>query len=192
MGGVGVGWTVLVSAAVPVGVAPFTTDGDAPAAPQPASASRQDQTSNTHRNARIQRSLPLDQQGNALDRTILLHTTQPTKVDAPDPRFGPATITSNGFTASNPLATTVRFAYPTRGEGQLQLPPLHTLNLRVARRVETKWGWIDPAIDVFNPLNWDHYLQFRAGATQTYNSWFGQGTNRQRARSVQVSVRVGF
>jgi hypothetical protein len=115
-----------------------------------------------------------------------------THIDAPDPRFGPETITRNGLTVSNPLATTVRFAYATRGEGQITLPPVHVLNLRLGHRLDTRWGRIDSAIDVFNPFNWDRFLTFQGGAAQSYSPSFGQGSNRQRARSVQVSARVGF
>src|SRR5206468_3421286 len=38
-----------------------------------------------------------------------------TRLAAPDPKFGPSTVTlSNGRVVSNPLATPVRFAYETR------------------------------------------------------------------------------
>ena len=43
----------------------------------------------------------------------------PTGSLRPDPQFGPPTVTlSNGRVVSNPLATTLRFAFPTRSEGQ--------------------------------------------------------------------------
>ena len=42
-------------------------------------------------------------------------------IAAPDPAFGPATLTlSNGRVVSNPLATTYRFAYATRDDGQIE------------------------------------------------------------------------
>ena len=46
-----------------------------------------------------------------------------TRLAAPDPRFGPPTVTlSNGRIVSNPLATTIRFANATRDDGQFTLP----------------------------------------------------------------------
>src|SRR5262245_20647584 len=46
-----------------------------------------------------------------------------TQLPVGDPQlsvFGPATVTSStGFTTSNPLSTRMRFAFPTRGEGQV-------------------------------------------------------------------------
>ena len=49
-----------------------------------------------------------------------------TRLAAADPRFGPALVTlANGTKQPNPLATTIRFAYPTRGEGSvLNEPPI--------------------------------------------------------------------
>src|SRR5262249_31312650 len=42
-----------------------------------------------------------------------------TRIPAPDPAFGPPTVTlSNGRVVSNPLATTIRFADATRDDGQ--------------------------------------------------------------------------
>src|SRR4029453_3463685 len=60
-----------------------------------------------------------------------------TRVAAPDPQFGPPTVTlSNGRVVSNPLATTIRFAHPTRDDGQFTLSSLHLWNLRVGRGLD--------------------------------------------------------
>jgi hypothetical protein len=52
---------------------------------------------------------------------------------ADDPQlavFGPARVTlPNGTTQSNPLATRMRFVYPTRGEGLVQAPAIKTLGV---------------------------------------------------------------
>ena len=56
------------------------------------------------------------------------------RIAAPDPAFGPPTLRlSNGRLVANPLATTIRFAYPTRGEGQIKAPNQNTWNVRVAK-----------------------------------------------------------
>src|SRR5258708_36834485 len=52
-----------------------------------------------------------------------------------NPAFGPSTLTlSNGRLLSNPLATTVRFSYPTRGDGQLRTGLLDIWNVRAGRK----------------------------------------------------------
>ena len=57
-----------------------------------------------------------------------------TKLAAPDPAFGPTTLVlSNGRLVSNPLATTIRFAYPTRSDGQFALQGMYSVNLTLSR-----------------------------------------------------------
>ena len=65
-----------------------------------------------------------------------LHYSGPivTRLSAPDLRFGPPTITlANGTTQPNPLATTIRFANATRGEGQVLNEPIRILQIRVGK-----------------------------------------------------------
>ena len=115
------------------------------------------------------------------------------RLAAADPAFGPATVTlANGRVVSNPLATTIRFAYPTRGEGQLRTPALHAWNLRVGRRFSWREARFDASIDVFNLTNHDADLSFQSGANQTYNSLYGTTTFRQLPRSAQVTLRTTF
>lgn len=116
-----------------------------------------------------------------------------TRVSAPDPAFGPPTVTlSNGRTVSNPLATLLRFAYPTRGEGQLRTPDLHVLNLRAGRRFTLRRVKLDASLDVFNAANRGADLGFEFGANQTYNPLFGVTIDRQRPRSAQIVIRAAF
>jgi Carboxypeptidase regulatory-like domain/TonB dependent receptor len=112
---------------------------------------------------------------------------------SPDPAFGPATVTlSNGRPVTNPLATVFRFAYPTRGEGQLKTPILHVWNVRVGRRFTWRRVAWDAALDVFNATNHDADLSFQSGANQTFNPLYGQTTFRQLPRSAHVTVRMSF
>jgi hypothetical protein len=115
------------------------------------------------------------------------------RLTAPDPAFGPTNVTlSNGRIVTNPLATVIRFAYPTRGDGQLATPNLHMWNLRAGRRFS--WGrttW-DAAVDVFNLTNNGADLGFQSGANQTYNPLFGATMFRQLPRSAQVVLRASF
>jgi hypothetical protein len=49
-------------------------------------------------------------------------------------KYGPATVVSStGARHPNPLATRIRFAYATRGEGQVLLPATHTVGLKVSK-----------------------------------------------------------
>jgi hypothetical protein len=120
---------------------------------------------------------------------------------APDPQFGPATLVlSNGRTVSNPLATTARFAYPTRGEGQLQAPPLAQWNARIGRRFpfrSTRRSEI--ALSLLNITNRDALQEYLAGSNQIGSANFAYGSdgtfrgqNRQAARTAQLSLRFEF
>lgn len=116
-----------------------------------------------------------------------------TRLAAPDPAFGPATVRlSNGRTVSNPLATVIRFAFPIRGAGQFRTPGLHGLNVRVARRFSVQRVTVDAGLDVFNLTNNGADLGFLFGGNQTYSPAFGQTTNRQAPRSAQLVFRAAF
>ena len=116
-----------------------------------------------------------------------------TRVAAPDARFGPATVTlANGRTVSNPLATTIRFAYPTRDEGQFTLPSLHILNLRFGRDFQFGKRRLQPALEIFNATNHDAFHLVEQGGSQTFSPLFGQGRQRQAPRAAQISARFVF
>ncbi len=116
-----------------------------------------------------------------------------TRVSASDPAFGPPTVRlSNGRVVSNPLATTLRFAYPTRGEGQFRAPNMHVWNLRAGRRFEVRRVTLDASADIFNVTNSGADLNFEFLANQTFNPFFGQTTGRQPPRSAQVVFRASF
>ena len=115
------------------------------------------------------------------------------RVAASDPAFGPPTIQlSNGRIVSNPLATVIRFAYPTRGEGQLRTPNLHALNVRAGRRFSIRRVTVDASLDVFNVTNHGADLGFEFMANQTYNPLYGKTTDRQLPRSAQIVLRAAF
>ena len=116
-----------------------------------------------------------------------------TRVAAPDSRFGPATVTlANGRTVSNPLATTIRFAYSTRDEGQFTLPSLHILNLRFRRDFQIGNGRFEPALEFFNVTNRGAFHLIEQGGAQTFSPLFGQGRQRQAPRAAQISARFTF
>jgi hypothetical protein len=117
-----------------------------------------------------------------------------TRVAASDPQFGPPTVTlSNGRVVSNPLATTLRFAFPTRTEGQYELPALHYLNLRVGREFrfsgERRFA---VNLDFFNIRNLSSFQGFLTGANQLFSTNYGRGGEIQPPRSVQIELRAWF
>jgi hypothetical protein len=104
----------------------------------------------------------------------------------------PATVTlSNGRVVSNPLATRTRFAYATRGEGQMRGQWVPEWNLRVGasfRRGGVVW---QPAVDVLNVINTG-----RSGEMATANmanATFGTlAATRVPPRTLQVAIRMQF
>lgn len=116
------------------------------------------------------------------------------RIAAADPQFGPSTVRlSNGRNVSNPLATTIRFAYPTRGEGQLNLPSLQNLNLRIGYELKLAAGrQVHVALDIFNLTNQGAYEQWLSGANQQYSPNYGAGRALQFPRVFQVSARLAF
>jgi hypothetical protein len=124
-----------------------------------------------------------------------------TRIASPDPRFGPPVVTlSNGRLVSNPLATTIRFAYDTRGEGQIKAPTLVTWNLRLGRETRVGRHRLSVAVDVLNVTNRGAEQQFQTGGNQLYNTanyalapdGTFRGQSRQPPRSAQLSLRYAF
>jgi hypothetical protein len=116
-----------------------------------------------------------------------------TNIAAPDPAFGPATLVlSNGRLVSNPLATTLRFAYADRGTGQVWTPWLNTWNARVGRVFSVAGTKLEASLDVFNITNGGADQQFISGANRINSTNYGLLTNRQLPRSAQAVVRWQF
>jgi hypothetical protein len=116
-----------------------------------------------------------------------------TRLAAADPAFGPATVTlTNGRQVSNPLATPIRFKYPTRGEGQLRLPALVLGSLHVTHTLAIGRCQLASAVDVLNITNHAADQAFQVGAQQDFSPLFGQSMLRQFPRSLLVSTRLTF
>lgn len=124
-----------------------------------------------------------------------------TRIAAADPAFGPPTVRlSNGRTVSNPLATTVRFAYDDRGEGQINAPEQHLWNLRVSKRIRLAAARsIEVGLDLLNLLNNDADQEFLGGGNQLYSPNYAiapdgsfRGQSRVFPRSFQLSARLTF
>jgi Carboxypeptidase regulatory-like domain/TonB dependent receptor len=116
-----------------------------------------------------------------------------TRVATPDPRVGPPTVRlSTGRDVSNPLATLIRFAGRDRTDGQFQGKSVHELNLAVRKTVTFGRVNVQTGIEVFNIGNNATDLQHIVGGNQMFSTVFGQGTNRQTARSALVRFDVSF
>lgn len=123
------------------------------------------------------------------------------RIAAPDPRYGPTTITlSNGRVVANPLATRDRFVYPTRGEGQIKLPAMQVLNLRVGKSIRFGERELELSVDVFNATNNDSFQEFFSGqSNRVYSPNYIldangdiRANNRQFARAAQALARFSF
>jgi hypothetical protein len=124
-----------------------------------------------------------------------------TRIAAPDPQFGSPIVTlSNGRQVANPLATTIRFAYADRGEGQIKAPTLLIWNVRLGHKVSIAGLRATFALDLFNVTNHAADQQFQAGGNQLFNATSYaiapdgsfRGQSRQPPRSAEISIRVQF
>lgn len=117
-----------------------------------------------------------------------------TRLAAADPAFGPATVTlSNGKVVANPLATTIRFKYPTRGEGQFLPDPVHQWNLRLGRDFRMAQNRrFEVAMDIYNLPNINKATGFASGHNQDFSTNFGKKQGSQAPRTFMASVRYQF
>jgi hypothetical protein len=110
--------------------------------------------------------------------------------------FGPATVVSSTrVSQSNPLATLMRFVYPTRGEGQVMAPAVKTLGLKIGKKLSlggTRQAEL--AANIFNVLNAGDFTQYNYnGANEKFNtSNFLQMRNQQPARALQLTMVYRF
>jgi hypothetical protein len=114
-----------------------------------------------------------------------------TRIATPDPTFGPTTLVlGNGRLVSNPLATTIRFAYPTRGDGQWAPKGMYSVNLQVSREFAIGRNKLVVSLAGFNLTNYDAPLQLASGANQQFSTFYQQGTIVQQPRIVQALFRL--
>jgi hypothetical protein len=112
-------------------------------------------------------------------------------------RFGPSNVVhpQTGARFANPLATRIRFLYPTRGEGQAGLPYVHTINAKVGYRLRlTGSQYVQLGANIFNVMNAGRYTEWhRSGANLAYNPTFYQvQDNQQTSRAYQVDIAYRF
>jgi hypothetical protein len=111
-------------------------------------------------------------------------------------QYGPSTlpVTYNGVTrnVSNPLATTNRFAYANRGDGQIWCPWLLQWDALAGREFHiSDRHSVEADVNFYNILNGGAAQQFVNG-NNIASSTFGSLQNIQLPRSAQFSVRYHF
>ena len=115
------------------------------------------------------------------------------QLPAPDPRFGPPTVRlSNGSVVSNPLATVLRFAFPTRGEGQFTATTVHVWNIRVGREFVLGGTRLAASVDLFNVTNRADFDRLATTAFQLYSPLYRQPLARQPPRAAQIVLRLAY
>jgi hypothetical protein len=112
-------------------------------------------------------------------------------------RFGPASVVNRqtGARFANPLATRIRFLYPTRGEGQAGLPYVHTVNFKLGYRIRLGGNQhVQLGANIFNALNAGRYTEWhRSGANLSYNpTFYLVQDNQQTSRAYQVDIAYRF
>ena len=104
-------------------------------------------------------------------------------------------MSSTGSRQSNPLATRIRFVYPTRGEGQVLLAATHTVGLKLSKRFKLGGSRdVELATNILNLLNAGRGTEYaRGGANRQYNTVaYLQPGNLQAARSYQLDILFRF
>jgi hypothetical protein len=100
---------------------------------------------------------------------------------------------SNGRVVANPLATVIRFAFPTRGEGQNRTPAQHRWNLRAGREFAFRGFRLEASIDVLNVTNLGRFSNWNfTGANQTYSPFYNRLIFRQAPRQATLGLRLIF
>jgi len=121
-----------------------------------------------------------------------------TQLPVGDPQlavFGPGIVTSStGVTQSNPLSTRMRFAYPTRGEGQVMAPAQKTLGLKIGKKIDLMGTHnVELAANIFNILNAGDFTQYNYnGANEQFNPNYLGMRNQQPARALQATIGYRF
>ena len=118
---------------------------------------------------------------------------------ANDPRvtvFGPTTVrSSTGVSQPNPLSTRIRFQGATRAEGQVRAPDVHTIGVKLGKKVSLGGRRnLEASVDIYNLLNAGNYTEYsRTGPNRVYNpASYLTYTNPQTPRAAQLGLTVRF
>jgi hypothetical protein len=119
----------------------------------------------------------------------------PVQIQQPagDPIFGPGTFRlPNGTNASNPLATSWRFAYGTRGDGQVRNETTRYLQLNLGKTFRFGRQSVDSGFGIFNVFNTGAHTQWLTGANRLNTDSYLARFNRHPPRAFQVTLGYKF
>ncbi len=110
-----------------------------------------------------------------------------------DPIFGPGSVRlANGTTQSNPLATSWRFAYDERSDGQLRNETTRYLQLNFARSFKFGRQSVETGLGVFNLFNTGAHTQWNTGANRLNTTLYLSRFNRHPPRAFQITLGYKF
>jgi hypothetical protein len=110
-----------------------------------------------------------------------------------DPLFGPGTVRlANGTTQSNPLATSWRFAYDTRSDGQIRNETARYLQLNLARTFKFGRQSVETGLGIFNVFNTGAFTQWNTGAQRINTPLYLSRFNRHPPRAFQLTLGYKF
>jgi hypothetical protein len=110
-----------------------------------------------------------------------------------DPVFGPGTVRlANGTSASNPLATSWRFAYGTRSDGQIRNEAAAYLQLNLGRTFKFGSRSVEAGLGVFNLFNTGAFTQWNDGANRLNSPLYLSRFNRHPPRAFQITIGYKF
>jgi len=115
------------------------------------------------------------------------------RIAASDPQFGPSSVRlSNGRVVTNPLATTIRYAFGTRGEGQVKAKARQELNLKLTKSVRYSRYRLEAGMGVYNVMNRGTIERYASDAGQTYAPNYLGYEGFQPPRSLDVTLKFTF
>lgn len=111
-----------------------------------------------------------------------------------DPVFGPARVRlANGSTQPNPLATSWRFAYDTRSDGQLRNETTRYLQLNLNRSLRFAGQQsLELGLGIFNVFNTGAHTQWNTGANRLNTTLYLSRFNRHPPRAFQLTLGYKF
>ena len=110
-----------------------------------------------------------------------------------DPIFGPGSVRlANGTTQPNPLATSWRFAYGTRGDGQIRNETTRYLQLNLGRTFKFGRQSVEAGLGIFNVFNTGAHTQWNTGANRLNNALYLSRFNRHPPRAFQLTLGYKF
>ena len=94
--------------------------------------------------------------------------------------------------ASKPLATSWRFAYGTRGDGQVRNETTRYLQLNLGRTFRFGQQSVEAGVGIFNVFNTGAHTQWNTGANRLNNDLYLSRFNRHPPRAFQLTLGYKF